>query len=457
MDSAAPSAAAAEAAETPPFPAGAAPPLTVAELAWRLDRLGPFEDDPTFAVALSGGPDSLALVHLLAELTRNRGGRIVAVTVDHGLRPGSEMEAAAVAGWMRRAGIRHETLPWMGPKPASNLQAEARAARYRLLDAWCGRAGILHLLTAHHADDQMETRILRLARRAGPTGLAGMSAIEPLDRCQILRPLLDVPRVRLAAALAGRNLLSVDDPSNRNPRFDRVRVRTALAATRPETDDPIGMVEARRAEDILAARLLAQGATLSPLGHARLAAPSFFDAPDLIAIRALGTVLATVGGTPYPPARAAIEAAYAAWRRRAARTLGGCRLIPAPDASLLVCREAGRIADAGPIAPGEERLWDGRFRLSARHSARHWARDLQVRRLDDDTWRALLAAATDTDIRVPPRPVRLALPAIYRGTEPVGLPSLDLWAPGAAPVVSARFAPLRPMSAGPFVAADDLV
>src|ERR1700693_3737439 len=126
-----------------------AAPLTDAEFAARLDALGPFERAPRLAVAVSGGADSLALALFADAWARARGGRIAALTVDHRLRAASATEARQVGAWLAPRGIVHRTLAWEGPHPESDIQAAARAARYRLLEAWCEEQGILHLLTAH--------------------------------------------------------------------------------------------------------------------------------------------------------------------------------------------------------------------------------------------------------------------------------------------------------------------
>src|SRR5579859_3556454 len=128
--------------------------LTDEELEARLDRLGPFERSPRLAVAVSGGADSMALAQLAHAWARRRGGGITALTVDHRLRPESAREAQQVGVWLAARGISQETLVWDGPHSTGDIQAAARAARYRLLEAWCGEHGVLHLLTAHHREDR---------------------------------------------------------------------------------------------------------------------------------------------------------------------------------------------------------------------------------------------------------------------------------------------------------------
>ena len=196
-------------------------------LAGALGReLGPAE---RLAVAVSGGPDSVALLLLAVAAFP---GRVAAITVDHGLRAGAAAEAADVAAQCRARGIPHVTLDWIGDKPGANLQAAARNARYALMADWCAANRFALLLTAHHADDQAETLLMRLARGSGSGGLAGIRARRDLGHGVVLaRPLLGVRRADLAAVVAADGWKPADDPSNRNPRYARTHARQLLATT----------------------------------------------------------------------------------------------------------------------------------------------------------------------------------------------------------------------------------
>lgn len=178
------------------------------------------------ALAVSGGPDSLALL-LLAHAALP--GRIEAATVDHRLRAGSAAEAAMVADVCARLGVAHAVLPVVLAE--GNIQAEARAARYAALALWMTERGLAALATAHHADDQAETLLMRLNRGSGVAGLAGVRARGevPATRLPLLRPLLGWRRAELAEVVAGAGLTAAADPSNADERFDRVRIRQALA------------------------------------------------------------------------------------------------------------------------------------------------------------------------------------------------------------------------------------
>ncbi len=214
------------------------------------------KDSPALVLAVSGGPDSTALMLLAARWAkqRKRSPKLIAVTVDHGLRVESAREAAAVKRFAASLGVEHRTLRWTGAKPKAGLQEAAREARYRLLGKAARAAGAPLILTAHTLDDQAETLLIRLTRGSGLTGLAAMQRMTPLvhgplfrdakklalsarpgmkrdDGAVVLvRPLLDIPKARLVATLKAAKIAFADDPSNRDPRFTRVRVRDLMPA-----------------------------------------------------------------------------------------------------------------------------------------------------------------------------------------------------------------------------------
>lgn len=184
------------------------------------------EEPARLGLAVSGGPDSTALLLLAAAALP---GRVEAVTVDHRLRPESAREAADVAALCARLGVPHATL---GINVASgNVQAEARAARYAAMASWIAERGLAALATAHHADDQAETLLMRLNRASGVAGLAGARGRGQVPGTDIplLRPLLDWRRADLGRIVAAARIEPAQDPSNVDEKYDRVRIRKALA------------------------------------------------------------------------------------------------------------------------------------------------------------------------------------------------------------------------------------
>jgi tRNA(Ile)-lysidine synthase len=183
-------------------------------------------------IAVSGGPDSMALLALLAAWQQKP--RLAAATVDHGLRTEAAVEAAMVAEFCDQLGIPHSTLLWTGKKPATGLQETAREARYTLLAHHAQDLGLSDLVTAHHADDQAETVLMRLVAGSGIGGLAGMRAQTMKDSVRHIRPMLAIAKARLVATCQARDTPFVEDPSNSSERFGRTRIRRAMTALRGE-------------------------------------------------------------------------------------------------------------------------------------------------------------------------------------------------------------------------------
>jgi tRNA(Ile)-lysidine synthase len=202
--------------------------------------------EPVLVLAVSGGPDSTALLYLMARwrATLRPAPHLVAVTVDHGLRPEAKREAAAVKRLCEGLAVEHVTMRWTGEKPSTGIQEAARLARYRLLRTAAHRARAGCVVTAHTLDDQAETVLFRMARGSGLAGLCGMArrvAIGNLtggagrsDDVVLVRPLLDVTKARLIVTLQEAGIVYAEDPSNADPRFARVRLRRLMTALAEE-------------------------------------------------------------------------------------------------------------------------------------------------------------------------------------------------------------------------------
>jgi tRNA(Ile)-lysidine synthase len=287
-----------------------ASPISAAEA----NRLfGGLHHFPPLVLAVSGGPDSTALMVLAARWRgRAQSPRLVAVTVDHGLRRESKREAKDVERLAHKLGIEHRTLQWTGRKPKTGLQEAARLARYRLLAKVAKEVGARYVLTAHTLDDQAETVLFRLARGSGVSGLAGMysSWVMPVEEGMgilLLRPLLKVPKSRLIATLKAAKIRYADDPSNRDPRFTRSRLRELMPMLAREglTVSRLALLASRvqRIEDTLLnvmahtnARVVAVGASTDNNPVTLLHTDLFSDLPREIAIRVLGWTIKKAGG-----------------------------------------------------------------------------------------------------------------------------------------------------------------
>lgn len=307
----------------------------------------------TVLVAVSGGSDSTALLHLFKSFTERRDLRLVAATVDHGLRAASADEARQVSALCASLGVEHLILRWTGDKPPTGIQAAARLARYRLLTEAAQKAGTDLVLLGHTADDQRETVAMRQARSSATgRGGAGMAQATLYDeRTWFARPLLDVSRAGLRAYLAGRNIGWIDDPSNLDPVYERARVRR-------EGPDALADATYRMDENARAAAHLATVRQPSP-GLFR------FDADIVTAsggVTALRMLLAVVGGADHLPDRQraeALAARLAAPRLRAtlSRTVADRR-----RGSIWLHREGRSLPAPTPAIP--DAIWDGRYRMA---------------------------------------------------------------------------------------------
>lgn len=328
-------------------------------------------------LAVSGGPDSTALMHLYARWQANATApRAMVITIDHGLRPDSAGEAKAVAAAAGRLGFPCEVLRWQGPKPATAIQEAARDERRRLLSEAAKAHGLAAVLTAHTEDDQAETLLMRLARGSGLDGLAGIPERSVFDGVDFLRPLLGIPKARLVATLEAGGIAYVSDPSNSHPRFERSRLRSAAPAL-----EALGLTanslalsarrlsRARRALEALTDRFASEAVELSELGAATLDLNRFAAMPEEIAVRLAQRLVAAIGGEDAPARLAKIEE-LASWLARAeggGRTLGrtAIRVASGPlGRRAIFLRETGRTLPAmRRLMPGDCLDWDGRFRI----------------------------------------------------------------------------------------------
>ena len=297
------------------------------------------EDLPGLVIAVSGGPDSTALLVLAARWRKRqkRPPKLLAVTVDHGLRKEAAAEAVAVKRLARKLGVPHRILRWRGKKPKTGLPEAARAARYGLLAAAAMRAGYGHVLTAHTLDDQAETVLFRLARGSGLVGLAGMAPAVPLpipggSAIFLVRPFLHVPKSRLIATLEAARIAYSEDPTNRDPHFTRARLRALMPVLAREGLDARGLarlaLRVRRVEATIEFALAAAREALAPApwrqgGPIVFETARFADLPAEVALRLLGRAIA-LAGDEGPVELGKLEMLYDSLKRAPGRrTLAG--------------------------------------------------------------------------------------------------------------------------------------
>lgn len=331
-----------------------------------------FIDHPGIVLAVSGGPDSTALM-LLARAWRYgllEGPSFLVATVDHGMRPESRAEALKVAALCANLGLRHEILTWEGEKPRSRVQEAARIARYRLLSQLARDSGATAIGLAHTMDDQAETVLLRLARGSGLTGLCAMRPVSHTGDLALLRPFLDVPKARLVAVVDKAGIDYVRDPSNADSRFARPRLRSIAPGLAREGLDAARLAlfaqRLSRAEAALnAAAEEARGKVSEGRweeGEVRLKAAPFLDLPEEISLRLLIQAIdhcATEGPVELGKAEDLHQALRSAGKGALAlrRTLAGALLTlrkgrieiaPAPPRRPITQRRARSVAANSP-------------------------------------------------------------------------------------------------------------
>jgi len=322
---------------------------------------------PVIVLAVSGGPDSTALMLLAARWrdSLKTKPRLVAVTIDHGLRRESRREAATVARLARKLKIDHRTFRWSGRKPPTGLQEAARLARYRLLHDAARKARATHIVTAHTLDDQAETVLIRMSRGSGLTGLAAMQKISAVpghdlgkavkgNKIYLARPLLDVPKSRLIATLRAAKIAYADDPSNRDPRFTRARFRVLMGALAEEGLDPHRLAllahrikRADRAIEAAVDRAMGDLAVEVRASALAFEARRFGELPGEVALRVLGRAL-TMAGDEGPvelgkleALKSALDCAQTAGNGHFRRTLAGA-VVTLTDSQLTVERAPPR-------------------------------------------------------------------------------------------------------------------
>ena len=418
--------------------------------------LGPFGGRSRVAVAVSGGRDSMALLVLAGRWAAGAGRRLAALTVDHGLRAESAAEASRVAEWCAVRRIEHRILEWRGDKPSTAIQEAARAARYELMVRWCRDHGFTHLMLAHHLDDQAETLLMRMQRGSGVAGLAGMPAVALRGGVRILRPLLAVPRDRLAATLEAAGQDWLEDPGNRDRRFARVRIRHTAArlAERGVGTRDVGRVaaalgRARAARERELADLAGRAVAIFPEGYAEVDGETFRQAAPGLARSLLSIVLRTVGGAPYGPRSRRLErlaVMLEAGRPVRRHTLGGCLIEPAGN-GFRICREPRAIRAVRELDGCATFRWDRRFDIAVSTPGAPARQIVRIGALGEAGWQAIAEPAGAPAFRLPPGSVLFGLPALWADGQVAEVPSIGYRRRRAAPVarISVRFRPSAPL------------
>lgn len=373
-------------------------------------------------VAVSGGGDSLALLSLANDWRLAGGPFLQVVTVDHGLRPEAAAEAARVARTCGDLGVPHETLRWTGWDGQGNLSDQARRARYRLMADWARRQNLHDIVLGHTLDDQAETFLMRLARGAGVDGLAAMRPSWEQDGIRLHRPLLSQTRATLRVLLSARDLTWIEDPSNDDPAYTRVKARKALAVL-----GPLGITSGRLSE--VAQHMAAVRRTLYDYaqdaarhlvrveaGDLLIARAGLACLPDEVARRLLQAALRWISGAVYGPRGQAVTQMLEVARSGGTLTLQGCLML-SEEGNLRLTREYNAVA--GLRVPVNA-LWDGRWQASGPPTEGAEIAPLGA---------AGLRACPDWRAGGLPHASALACPGIWRKDELLAAPLLG-WANG---------------------------
>ncbi|MBK18722.1 MAG: tRNA lysidine(34) synthetase TilS [Rhodospirillaceae bacterium] len=432
-------------------------PISEAEFSTLMERVGPFESNPVIAVAYSGGADSTALAILASRWVNRRGGMIYALTIDHGLRPESAAEARMAQNRARKLGLSGAILRWQNHNPTTGIQNAARQARYDLMTRWCRRKGILHLLLGHHQEDQAETLLHRLGRHTGSDGLAGMAGIRETADIRLLRPCLHVSRERLRAVAVKNNVEWVEDPSNSDPAFARVRLRNLLPALENEQISADALAESARKQAQVrqsmerhTAAAVAENVELNVLGYARVRLEILLNDAE-VSRRILERLLGTIGGNFYPARRKSLENLLYDIRKSGLakpRTLAGCRIFR-KKGDIFVAREARRCEEKS-VFNGNWTDWDGRFRLRINNFKGIGRRKFFIRALQGNFSRKMAKNSECFQFPNLNSAVRSSLPSIWDHQGLVCVPHLGYGRttrnPASVVRVQVEFLPNRPVT-----------
>ena len=397
----------------------------------RSARTAFFPDTPQrIGVAVSGGGDSMAALHLLHHLAPQTGWHVHAVTVDHGLRPESAAEATFVAEICAGLGVPHEIVKWTGWNSKGNLQDQARRARYRLVSDWASRHELTHIVLGHTVDDQAETFLMRLARSSGVDGLAGMRARWTADGHIWSRPFLFATRQDLREYLIRRKLSWIDDPSNEDTRFDRVKARKTLAMLAPlgitqgTLSDVAGhLTSARDALTHTASEFAGQHCEIHG-GDLLIQRDPLINLPYDLFRRVTIGAFRWMTGADYAPRAQTLENLHGTIVSNGRpRTLARCRITTSPK-HVRIAREYQAVCDVdGPV----NEAWDNRWKITGPH-----APDILIRALGDEG----LKYCPDWRESGLPRASLMSSPAIWQGENLIAAPLAGLnngWSADLAP------------------------
>lgn len=391
------------------------------------------------AVAVSGGSDSMALAIAAKEIIADESSNLIALTVDHKLRDESKNEAIQAGKWLNKCGINHHVLAWNGEKKQSNIQSEARNARYKLLTDYCHASGIDLLLIGHNSEDQAETVLMRLMRGSGVDGIAGVSARTVAHGINILRPFLKIKKQQIKEFLTTMGQNWIEDPSNLNEKYARVVARNfinqaadkdllvdRLVETAENMSQSKSYIESKIAEDMQrAVKIYAEG-------YVVIDAEVFKLLHVEAAYKILSKIVQAVGGSYYKPRFEKLKNLYQKiYKNNLAGgvTLGGCSIWQANEKNaenlIYISREVADIIPEQLLyvsnSPNKF-VWDGRFICEISPDKNY--ENMTISHLQNEDFKQLAELGTAIKGNSLKKKILYSLPCIKHGNKIVSVPHL---------------------------------
>lgn len=426
-----------------------------------MSAIGYFENNPTIAVATSGGADSMALLLLANDWAKAKNGRIISLTVNHNLRPEAIDEALQVNKWCKKYNIEHQILNWQhDPKGIGPIQENARNARYELMTKWCIENNILHLFLAHHADDQIETLFFRLARGSNLDGLSSMSAQTIVSGVRLLRPLLRVNKLRLIDTLKLADQAWIEDPSNQNTKYSRVHIRNLLLKTANEFEikQRAGQIVSkfsylRTLTDRNLVSQITDCISINSMGYAVIDIARFYTIEIKVMAKVLGQLIQTLSGEQHPPRSEKLLFLSTLIRGKNLSkkySIGNLIFEILPGNKLIIYREGKFIQGSTPIAQLTPTLWDKRFLIE-------WdgnnIPDLEVRALGSKGLEHIKKHSPYLLKDMPPARIMRTLPSLWLLEQVVSVPHINYVNNNSGTnicSINIKFFPVKPLAGSSF-------
>ncbi len=409
--------------------------ITSHEFGKIFSNFGPFESRPEIAVGVSGGADSLLLTLLLREWVLKKNGKLTALIVNHNLRSGSVAEIQRLKSWLNKYKINYKVFNWLGKKPKTGIQEIARSVRLRMLTEWCLKKGVLHLCLAHNLNDQAETFLIRLSRGSAVYGLSAMAPISVYKHVRFLRPFLFIEKERIIFTLRQMQQDWIEDPSNVNTTFQRVRMRNISSILDKEgignnrlseTSKNLGRAKAAILDNV--SGLAAESVSIYPEGYVTLDREKFLQAPEEIRLRLLSHIFMCVSGKEFPPRLKNLERVDKLLHRPKSiigSTLHGCQIEslkkPTLNNQVGFFREAASVWDKKTLLNKQAFIWDNRFHVSCDIKST----GIYCAKLGTAGLQQVSKFIPKKGMETIPQKVKLTLPALWKGRRLMSVPHLN--------------------------------